>query len=90
MKKDLANFSNDFNFFTVTLGCGETTSENCSYMINPGTISAGECRLRVCPCSEHICQIRLDFSAFVLNQPDTSMYYCLCMHFYLYEYGLSF
>lgn len=41
-------------------------------MVSPGTITAGECRLRVCPCSEHICQLRLDFSTFVLNQPDTS------------------
>ena len=40
-------------------------------MVSPGTINAGECRLRVCPCSEHICQLRLDFSTFVINQPDT-------------------
>ena len=39
--------------------------------ISSGTVDAGECRLRVCQCSDNICQLRLDFDTFVLNQPDT-------------------
>ena len=32
----------------------------------------GECTARICPCSDDICQYRLDFSSFVINQPDQS------------------
>ena len=28
-------------------------------------------RAKVCPCSSNICQIRLDFTSFVINQPVT-------------------
>ena len=54
----------------VELGCGQRTSENCSYFISSGTVDAGECRLTVCPCSDDICQLRLDFQSFVINQPE--------------------
>ena len=56
--------------FSVEYGCGRSTNENCSYFVSASTVDAGECRLRVCPCSEHICQIRLDFDTFVVNQPS--------------------
>ena len=58
----------------VEYGCGRTTSENCSYFQSPGTVDKGECRLRICPCSDNICQIRLDFDTFVINQPDTGTF----------------
>ena len=56
--------------FSVEYGCGRSTNENCSYFVSASTVDAGECRLKVCPCSEHICQIRLDFDTFVVNQPS--------------------
>ena len=58
-------------YLLVELGCGQTTYENCTYFVSSGTVDAGECRLRVCQCSDNICQLRLDFDTFVLNQPDT-------------------
>ena len=30
----------------------------------------GQCRLTVCPCSDDICQLRLDFQSFIINQPE--------------------
>ena len=33
-------------------------------------MDAGQCRLTVCPCSDDICQLRLDFQSFIINQPE--------------------
>ena len=57
--------------FLVEMYCGQETSENCSYFVSSGTVNSGECRLKICPCNDNICQLRLDFQTFVLNQPDT-------------------
>lgn len=58
-------------FFLVVFGCGRTSSQNCTYFESTGG-EVGQCRFRICPCSDNICQLRLDFETFVLNQPDTS------------------
>merc|ERR1711976_50925 len=55
---------------TFTVGCGETSSENCTYFQSSGQ-EVGACRLKICPCSENICQLRLDFGVFVINGPST-------------------
>lgn len=54
-----------------TIGCGQMTSENCTIFeaTNP---SVGACNGRVCPCTNNICQLRLDFSMFVINGPQTT------------------
>ncbi|XP_059097890.1 uncharacterized protein LOC131892135 [Tigriopus californicus] len=57
---------------TFVLGCGSTSSQNCTYFESTGT-EVGSCRMKVCPCNDNICQLRLDFETFVLNQPDASV-----------------
>merc|ERR1711971_183224 len=56
---------------TFTLGCGETSSENCTYFQSGGQ-EVGQCRIKICPCSDDICQLRLDFSTFVITGPETT------------------
>merc|ERR1711971_124357 len=56
---------------TFTLGCGETSSENCTYFQSGGQ-EVGQCRIKICPCSDNICQLRLDFSTFVITGPETT------------------
>lgn len=58
--------------FLVTT-CGSTTSENQTDWTIPTTIPATEssCSLNVCPQSDDICSIRLDFTAFLINGPST-------------------
>lgn len=52
--------------------CGETKSENCTYFTPPTTVTAGTCSLKICPCNNNICQLRLDFNQFVITGPSTS------------------
>merc|ERR1711963_276134 len=47
------------------------TSEKCSYFESSGTASTGACRAQICPCSNNICQLRLDFETFVITGPST-------------------
>ena len=42
--------------FTVTVGCGATINENCTYFEATG-LGSGECRTMLCPCSNNICQV---------------------------------
>ena len=60
-----------FYFASVQLACGGKASENCSYFQSNGK-EVGQCRIKICPCNENICQLRLDFQTFVLNQPNTN------------------
>ena len=66
------------SYVIVEYGCGSTTSENCSYFVSSSSVNAGQCRLRVCPCSDDICQMRLDFDTFIVNQPDTCKFVINC------------
>ena len=45
-----------FISFTVTVGCGATISENCTYFEASG-LGSGECNTMLCPCSSNICQV---------------------------------
>ena len=56
----------------VQLACGGQSSENCTYFVSDGK-EIGQCRIKICPCSDNICQLRLDFSTFVLNGPATGI-----------------
>ena len=56
---------------TFTLGCGDTSAENCTYFQSATTVTAGSCRAKICKLNEDICQIRLDFSSFVITGPAT-------------------
>jgi len=53
-------------FFRVE--CGTTTSLNNTYFQSSGQ-EASPCQLNVCKCSTDICQIRLDFETFDIDQP---------------------
>ena len=55
---------------TVTAGCGNTFSENCTYF-DSATVSAGSCVASICKCQTNICQMRLDFNAFTISGPST-------------------
>jgi len=56
---------------TFTLNCGGESSENCTYFDSSTTVAPGACKAKVCKCSTDICQIRLDFSNFVISGPST-------------------
>ena len=60
-----------FLHFSVQLSCGGTSSENCTYFQSDGN-EIGQCRIKICPCSDNICQLRLDFSTFVITGPETT------------------
>ena len=44
-------------FFTVTLGCGGNSNQNCTYFESSGTASAGACVAKICPCNSNVCQV---------------------------------
>ena len=65
--------STDLNFdISVTIGCGGSTSENCTYFEYTGT-NSGPCNARVCKLSSAICQIRLDLDTFIITGPSTAV-----------------
>jgi hypothetical protein len=56
---------------SVSLNCGGSSSQNCTYFVSTGT-EVGECTMSVCPCNNNICQLRLDFNTFSITGPDTA------------------
>jgi len=58
--------------FVVT-SCGSTTSENLTQWTLPDNMPDTEtaCSLSVCPKSDDICSLRLDFTTFIINGPST-------------------
>ncbi|XP_065575406.1 uncharacterized protein LOC136036944 isoform X2 [Artemia franciscana] len=54
--------------------CGRMTNRNCTYFQNPGYPNSVDgplqCSLQVKKCSSNICQLRLDFHAFGIAQPE--------------------
>ncbi|XP_054289374.1 uncharacterized protein LOC129004772 [Macrosteles quadrilineatus] len=60
--------------------CGQTTSQNCSYFVNPGYPSfydgSGSCQLTIQKAHPDICQYRLEFDNFVLSGPETLNHMC--------------
>eukprot|EP00095_Tigriopus_kingsejongensis_P007971 maker-scaffold135_size322082-snap-gene-2.13 protein:Tk07971 transcript:maker-scaffold135_size322082-snap-gene-2.13-mRNA-1 annotation:"hypothetical protein KGM_18655" len=55
--------------FPVSLGCGGSSSENCTYLTQTSTTSSGSCVYNICKCSSNICRIRLDFTTFNIARP---------------------
>ena len=47
--------------FLVTLTCGGTSSENCTYFDSATSQGTGACKAEICKLNSNICQIRLDF-----------------------------
>ena len=54
--------------FSVTLGCGGTSSDNITYIEQASTssLSTNPCNYKICPCSTNICRIRYDFQTFTI------------------------
>lgn len=58
--------------FSVTLGCGGTSAENNSYIVQSSTTTSPandpstSCTYQICPCSKDVCRIRYDFTQNVL------------------------
>ena len=65
--RKISNISKNKTFFTKyssSLGCGESASENNTYMIQASTTSftTNPCVIKLCPVSSNICRIRYDLS----------------------------
>jgi len=62
---------------TFSLGCGSSTSQNVTYhtVTSYSTASEGAspCIYEICPCSSDVCKLRIDFSAFSIYTPWTSL-----------------
>jgi len=56
---------------TFTVRCGAESRENCTYFESTGS-EVGPCSVKICKCDENVCQLRLDFSRFVISGPSTS------------------
>ncbi|XP_059089974.1 uncharacterized protein LOC131885814 [Tigriopus californicus] len=52
-----------------TLGCGQTTRDDCTYLSRTAPTGQNNCQYTICKCSTNICRIRFDFLAFDLAQP---------------------
>ena len=61
--------------FLVELDCGGKTSENITHFtksVGEAAALTGECHADVCRLNNNICQLRLDFTSFVLAGPSTN------------------
>jgi len=56
--------------FEKSCGAG-TIAENCTYFTSSDRTLGGSCSLTICKCSSDVCQLRLDFESFTLNNPVT-------------------
>ena len=68
---------NSLTFFSVSLGCGGSSSDNNTYIVQTSTTSSpsgtsNSCTYTICPCSTDICRIRYDFTTMVLASQQTS------------------
>merc|ERR1712072_359534 len=60
---------------TISLACGDSSSENNTYMTQLATTAPTNsiCTYTLCPINTNICRIKLDFTGgFVLTPPDTT------------------
>jgi len=56
----------------VIATCGSSSSENNTYWTQPtSTTGPSSCDLTVCPASDNICRLRLDFTTFAITGPST-------------------
>ena len=49
-------------FPLVSLSCGGSASENCTYLVQSSVTSlTSPCTYKICPCNTNICRMRFDF-----------------------------
>eukprot|EP00095_Tigriopus_kingsejongensis_P003986 maker-scaffold141_size315519-snap-gene-2.17 protein:Tk03986 transcript:maker-scaffold141_size315519-snap-gene-2.17-mRNA-1 annotation:"PREDICTED: uncharacterized protein LOC101458455" len=55
--------------YTLSLGCGSMSSENCTYLTQSSTTAntISPCTYTICPCDSNICRIRFDFDSFQIG-----------------------
>ena len=61
--------------FSVELDCGGKISENITHFtksVDEGAALTGKCDAEVCRVNNNICQLRMDFTMFVLAGPSTN------------------
>ena len=56
-------------YFTVTVGCGGSSSENCTYFEVTGA-NNGPCVAQICKANSNICQVSYTFQMPRLQIPD--------------------
>ncbi|BET02403.1 Hypothetical protein NTJ_15221 [Nesidiocoris tenuis] len=69
------NCAKDFGVCCLFMAtCGMTTSQNCTYFVNPGYPQGydgtGSCQLTIQKAHPDVCQYRLDFDEFQLTGPE--------------------
>eukprot|EP00096_Caligus_rogercresseyi_P004480 TRINITY_DN1875_c0_g1_i1.p1 TRINITY_DN1875_c0_g1~~TRINITY_DN1875_c0_g1_i1.p1 ORF type:complete len:412 (-),score=19.94 TRINITY_DN1875_c0_g1_i1:127-1362(-) len=62
----------------ISLSCGGTSSDNCTYIeqtafTTSSSLASNPCTYTICPNSNMICRIRLDFTSFMIASPFTTM-----------------
>jgi len=50
---------------------GGSVSQNLTYFTSSSRSLGSACKLKICKCATDVCQLRLDFETFVLNNPVT-------------------
>jgi hypothetical protein len=70
---------------SVQIECGETGRENITYYLSSSTTTSSPasspaslsrptvCEYTVCPASDNICRLRLDFNTFKIGAPNTAV-----------------
>ena len=61
---DTQIFKNIHFMFSVTVRCGASSSENCTYF-EGGSSEVGPCSLKICRCDQNVCQV--NFQTIILN-----------------------
>merc|ERR1719295_980656 len=56
--------------FEKSCGSGQL-AQNCTYFTSSSRTLGSSCSLTICKCSSEVCQLRLDFETFALNNPVT-------------------
>ena len=64
LRKHMRQSVYDLFYISVTLTCGATTSENCTYLTLAATpsVAATSCTYTICPASSTVSRIRLDLT----------------------------
>ena len=81
----ISNISKNQTFFikySSSLGCGESASENNTYMIQASTTSftTNPCVIKLCPVSSSICRIRYDLS---VSNSNKFCFNCATLELYI-------
>jgi hypothetical protein len=53
----------------ISLSCGDTTSENCTYLTATTVVAGSSCVYHICPASSTVSRIRLDLTMFNIAGP---------------------